>query len=142
MTHASSTPSSPALLSSAVERDFRSQQVQVRRSRYRSGHWAEVLAAWFLRLKGYQILARRKKTRSGEIDLIALRGRTLVFVEVKKRGDIETARWSITPQQSYRTRCAAEIWLKSSPRYRDYHQRYDAMLVVPGRWPVHVIDGA
>ena len=93
-------------------------------------------------LRGYRILARRKKTRSGEIDLIALRGQTLAFVEVKRRATFDEARASITTRQSNRTRRAAQSWLKGWPRYRDYHQRFDAMLVVPGNWPRHVLNGA
>lgn len=118
------------------------QSQRVRRARYWSGHWAEWWAGLALNLKGYRILARRKKTRAGEIDLVAVRGDTVVFVEVKRRATLEEARQSITPQQSWRMRNAAEIWLKGSPRYADYHQRYDAVFVMPDRWPVHLRDGA
>ena len=117
-------------------------EVQIRRTRYWSGHWAEFFAAGVLMLRGYRILARRKKTRSGEIDLIALRGKTLAFVEVKRRATFDEAKASITTRQSHRTRRAAQSWLKASPRYRDYHQRFDAMLVVPGNWPRHILNGA
>ena len=122
--------------------DCRLQNLQVRRARYWSGHWAEFFAAGALMLKGYRILARRKKTSSGEIDLIALRGRTVAFVEVKRRETAQAARESITSRQSQRTRRAAQTWLKSSPRYRNHRQRFDAMLVVPGCWPIHILNGA
>ena len=49
------------------------------------GRKGETLAAWFLRLKGYRILESRYKTPVGEIDLIARRWGTTVFVEVKSR---------------------------------------------------------
>ncbi len=49
------------------------------------GHRGETLAARFLKKKGYRILARSDRQRLGEIDLIALDVRTLVFVEVKTR---------------------------------------------------------
>src|SRR5918992_4680158 len=60
-----------------------------RPERERQGRKGETLAAWFLRLKGWRILARRVKTPRGEVDLVARRGRTVVFVEVKwrARGD-------------------------------------------------------
>ena len=119
-----------------------SRELQLRRARYWSGHWAEWLASIALNVKGYRILARRKKTRAGEIDLVAVRGDTVVFVEVKRRATVAAARHAITPGQSWRMRNAAEIWLKGSPRYRNHHQRYDAVLVVPGCWPVHLRDGA
>jgi len=50
-----------------------------------AGRKAENYAAFYLRLKGYQILEKRFKTRQGEIDLIARKGGVLVFTEVKKR---------------------------------------------------------
>ena len=56
-----------------------------RQGRERAGRFAETLAAWLLRLRGYRILARRYATPVGEIDLVARRGELLVFVEVKRR---------------------------------------------------------
>ena len=53
--------------------------------RERRGRIAEWIAAAFLCLKGYRILARRYRSKLGEIDLIAVRGRRLAFVEVKRR---------------------------------------------------------
>ena len=47
---------------------------------------AEEWAARLLERQGYRILERRYRTRIGEIDLVALHGETLVFVEVKARG--------------------------------------------------------
>jgi putative endonuclease len=58
---------------------------------YRSGLVAETLAALMLRLKGYAIVAQRYKTPVGEIDLVALKGRRLAFVEVKRRKTAEDA---------------------------------------------------
>jgi putative endonuclease len=52
---------------------------------YRSGLFAETIAPIMLRLNGHRIVARRYKTRVGEIDLVALKGRRLAFVEVKRR---------------------------------------------------------
>lgn len=47
----------------------------------------EDLACGELRRRGYAILARRYRTRHGEIDIIAREGETVVFVEVKARSD-------------------------------------------------------
>ena len=52
---------------------------------YLGGHRGEALAAWFLRLKLYRVVQRRYKTPVGEIDLIATRFGTTVFIEVKAR---------------------------------------------------------
>jgi len=49
------------------------------------GAAGERRAAWFYRLRGYSIVARNVRSRSGEIDLIVRRGRMLAFVEVKTR---------------------------------------------------------
>ncbi|MBI2621697.1 MAG: YraN family protein [Candidatus Levybacteria bacterium] len=45
----------------------------------------EELAVQFLRKRGYKIIDRNFRKGYGEIDIIALQGRTLVFVEVKTR---------------------------------------------------------
>jgi putative endonuclease len=52
---------------------------------YKLGHFAEFLAVIFLFLKGYSILQRRYRSPFGEIDLIAKRGQTMIFCEVKAR---------------------------------------------------------
>ena len=67
-----------------------------RRARYHTGLWGEFIATIVLSLKGYRILARRYKTHCGEIDLIAVRGDTVSFVEVKARATLEAAEASIT----------------------------------------------
>ena len=51
---------------------------------YRSGLVAETLVALLLRLRGHRIVARRYATPVGEIDLVAIKGRRLAFVEVKR----------------------------------------------------------
>jgi putative endonuclease len=55
------------------------------RARVILGKWAEDRAADELAHRGYAILARRYRTRGGEIDIVARDGQTLVFVEVKAR---------------------------------------------------------
>ena len=52
---------------------------------FRAGHAAEWVAALWLMLRGYRILGFRLKSRAGEIDLLACRGRVLAVVEVKRR---------------------------------------------------------
>lgn len=49
------------------------------------GNWGEDLACVELTRRGYAVLARRYRTRMGEIDIICRDGETLVFVEVKAR---------------------------------------------------------
>jgi putative endonuclease len=112
--------------------------IATRRSRYHAGLWAECYAALFMILKGYRILARRYRAASGEIDLVAVRGRTVCFVEVKARLTLEAAEASITSRQSRRMRRAADQWIGNSPRYQDFEQRFDAVYVLPGQLPRHL----
>jgi putative endonuclease len=108
--------------------------------RYRTGRLAESVAAWFLRLKGFRILARRFATPVGEIDLVASRGGLVVFVEVKRRSDLATASEAILPRQRQRIARAAEIFLQRRPDARTACCRFDVVAVAPWRWPLHVTD--
>lgn len=101
---------------------------------------AETLAALYLRCKGYRILARGYRTRSGEIDIIARRGRILAMVEVKYRPAQEDAAWAVTPAQKLRIERAASGYLATHPAHADFDVRFDALLLAPGRWPHHVTD--
>lgn len=114
---------------------------RLRRQRaWRFGHWAESVAAMLLRLKGYRILARRLRLSAGEIDIVAKRGRTIAFVEVKARPDHTAAITAVTPRQQRRLLKAALQYAARDPRHNDADFRFDVMLVAPGRWPRHVVD--
>lgn len=109
------------------------------------GRSAERCAAWLLRLKGYAVLARNfrpaKSHGLGEIDIVARRGRTLAFVEVKARGREADAVFAIGPEQQVRIARAAAHFVKTRPVYRDFILRYDAMVLEAGRfWPRHLTD--
>ena len=114
----------------------RTERVRATR-RGRAGEW---LAALRLMAVGYRIVARNFRSPVGEIDLIARRGRTLVFVEVKRRGDPDAAALAILPRQQARIRRAAEAFLAARPELATFSLRFDAMLVAPWRAPRHVID--
>lgn len=103
------------------------------------GRKAESLACWYLRLKGWRILARRARVPGGEVDVVARRGRTLAFVEVKARGDSESAAYALDHYRLRRVAVAAE---RLTPRYmRDGDDvRIDALFVVPRRWPRHLTN--
>ena len=105
----------------------------------RRGRGAETLACWYLRLKGWRILARRARVAGGEVDIVARRGRTLAFVEVKARATADAAAWSLDRYRLRRVAVAAE---RLAPRYtRDGDDiRIDALFVVPGRLPRHLPD--
>lgn len=103
---------------------------------YLFGLEAEWLAEVYLRLKGYRILARRFSAAGGEIDLVAARGHTLVFVEVKARGSLDAARTAITPQKLHRIERAARAYLGRMARLPETI-RLDGLYLAPGRLPRH-----
>ena len=103
------------------------------------GRRSETLAAWFLRLKGYRILASRFKTPMGEIDLVARHFGTLVFVEVKARrsGSLDDAWIAVNDRRITR---AADYFLARQPRYAQSDLRYDVIFLAPMAWPRHVVN--
>ena len=105
----------------------------------RRGRGAETLACWYLRLKGWRILARRARVPGGEVDIVARRGRTLAFVEVKARSSAEAAAFALDDWRLRRVAAAAE---RLACRYvRDGDDvRIDALFIVPRRWPKHLAD--
>ena len=109
-----------------------------RQRHYRRGHRGERLAALALMLKGYRILARRYRTRLGEIDLIARRGNTIAIVEVKVRPTLVGAMEAISFQSEKRIEAAADLWLSHQRDHAKLSLRFDMVAVLPRRWPVHV----
>lgn len=109
-----------------------------RRVAERRGRVAEWIAAAVLVMKGYRILGRRLRGPFGEIDLVAVRGRRLAFVEVKQRRERDEAASALTPNQASRLADAAERWLWRNPRYRGHEVGLDAVLLGRWMWPRHV----
>lgn len=105
----------------------------------RRGRQAERIAAWWLRLKGWQILARRARTPLGEVDLVARRGAMIAFVEVKARGSVEALDLAIDERRLARVAAAAEILWHQHARPGD-DMRIDVMLLAPGRAPRHLTN--
>lgn len=114
----------------------------MKRSRAESrGRRAETLAAWYLRLKGWRVLARRVKTPRGEVDLIVRRWRTVAFVEVKWRASAEELALAIDPYRLRRVIAAAEALAPRHVRSGDT-QRIDVLLLAPGRFPRHIVNAS
>lgn len=114
--------------------------VAVRRAAYRRGRSAEGRAAWLLRAKGYRIAARGYRCRVGEIDIVARRGRVIVAVEVKARATLTAAADAISHRQRARIGRALSDFLAHNPQYAGCDIRFDAILVLPRRWPRHIVD--
>lgn len=103
------------------------------------GRRGESLAAWYLRLKGWQVLARRVKCPRGEIDLVVRRGATVAFVEVKWRKSAAELEQAIDAQRLRRVAAAAEAVGHRFVRPGD-QQRIDVLLLAPGRFPRHMAN--
>ncbi len=106
----------------------------------RSGRRAEAWAALWLMAKGYRILGFRLRTRLGEIDLLAQKGRALAVVEVKQRATVEAALEAVSAEQRDRLRQAAQAVAASRPRLKDLAIRLDLIALAPGRLPAHRPD--
>lgn len=97
-----------------------------------SGGEAEHGAARFLEHQGLKIVARNYHTRFGEIDLVAMEGEVLVFVEVRMRSSARFggAAASITRAKQARIASAAARFLQRFPRAP--RCRFDVVVVQDG----------
>ncbi len=109
----------------------------VRLAAEKRGRQGERLAGWWLRLKGWSIVARRVRTRAGEVDLIARRGSMVAFVEVKSRATGTALDEAIDARRLARVAAAAEslaaLYLKPGD-----DMRIDVILLAPGQRPRHL----
>jgi len=105
---------------------------------WKRGQLGESIAALYLRVKGYHILARQHRTPVGEIDIIARRGKQIIFVEVKTRDHQDDAAHAISPRQQSRIMRASEMFMQGRPDLAHYDMRFDGLLMAPWRWPVHL----
>lgn len=101
------------------------------------GREGEDRAALWLRAKGWRILARRVRTPLGEIDLIAKRGRTVAFVEVKTRATDEELDYAIDRNRLSRVAAATEAIAHDYAEPED-DIRIDVILIAPGHLPRHI----
>ena len=103
------------------------------------GRWGERRAAWWLRLKGWRILDQRVKLRVGEIDLVARRGQTTAFIEVKTRSTAAALDMAI---DEYRLRRVAAAVNAISHRYARPGDdiQIDIILIAPRTWPRHLTN--
>jgi putative endonuclease len=109
-------------------------------SRQALGQSSEDLAAAYLERLGYQIRARNKRFKIGEIDIIATDGDTLVFVEVRSRSDpsqVHPAE-TITPRKKQQIIRAAMAYCQDEG-IRDTMLRFDVVAVLgPGNEVEHI----
>ncbi len=99
-----------------------------------AGRRGERLAGLVLSLKGFTIIARRFKAHGGEIDLVAKRGKLLIFVEVKARASLDDALEAVSYANQRRVSDAASMFLAHHPRLAHCDMRYDIIAVSGWRW--------
>lgn len=102
-----------------------------------AGRRGERIAGWWLRLKGWRILARRVRTPAGEVDLVARRGSIVAFVEVKARSTEAELDFAIDQRRLARVAAAAEVLMPRFAGPRD-DIRVDVILIAPGTRPRHI----
>lgn len=114
------------------------------RAAERRGRWAEAVCAVRLLMTGWRVIDRRlgggRGTGVGEIDIVARRGRTLAFIEVKARSDDATALEALSESQRARLVRAAEVFVARHPKLAGLEMRFDVMMVTGGLWPQRLVD--
>ena len=120
-----------------VPRTKRGWRVALGAVSHRLGHRSEWVAAAWLMVRGYQVLGFRLKTRAGEIDILARRGKVLAVVEVKRRATLEAALTALGPDQYDRLLAAGRSVLRQRPSLAGHVLRIDMVALAPGRFPRH-----
>lgn len=106
---------------------------------------SEQIARWFLRLKGYEILAERYTNAFGEVDILAKKGSVIALVEVKARKRFRDCAEAITPAKQERQIKAAKSLLAYPGKYgrhisHDTQIRFDVIMIVPWHFPRHLTN--
>ncbi len=116
-----------------------------KKKKFKNVHFTEKIALFYLRLKGYSLIKKNftvhNGTGAGEIDLIMQKGKTLVFVEVKKRKTYLLAAQAIDINAQLRIVKSSAVFLQQNPKYTSFLIRYDAVLFKDKSfWPKHMKD--
>lgn len=109
------------------------------------GNWGEDRAVNFLLSQKYEILDRNYRIRTGEIDIVALKDDTVVFVEVKSlpHGNLEILSHELNSTKQKKIIKTSKSYLQNHRQYSNRFIRYDVLAIdVPGLDPVHHIVNA
>ena len=99
------------------------------RTAHASGIAAEDAACAAIRADGWTILARRLRTRAGEVDAVAERAGVLAIIEVKSRPTLAEAAVALSARQRARLLGACEIILAGHPEWGVNGVRFDILVV-------------
>ncbi|MGA2384105.1 MAG: YraN family protein [Gemmatimonadales bacterium] len=102
--------------------------------RHRAGVEAESLAAAAMRVQGYQVLEQRFRYGHHDVDLVARRGKVVVFVEVKSRSTdaFGAPSEAVTARKQADVVRAASVWLSRHATAWDA-VRFDVITVRDGK---------
>jgi len=101
----------------------------------KSGRIAELMCRMYMRIAGYRIIAKNyrfksgRKTMAGELDFIALKGKTIVFCEVKERQDARNFLFALSYKQQQRILTGGACFIRDHPQYKNYSIRFDVFFV-------------
>ncbi len=109
------------------------------------GNDGENRAAAFLESKGFSIIERNWRTKRGEIDIIAFKNDTLVFIEVKTlpNGTLDMIQRELNYQKRERILKTSKRFLLKHRQYSNSYVRFDVIVIdMPGLEPVYHIENA
>ena len=96
-----------------------------KKTSYKFGILAEKICLLWLFFCGYKILANRYKCFAGEIDIIALHKKQLVFIEVKARVKKQNIEQILVAKQIYRIRDSANYFVAKNQHLVNLPRRFD-----------------
>jgi len=114
-------------------------------STHEKGVTGENIACCYLIKNGYEIIDRNFRLRGGEIDIIALKDETIIFIEVKRhpKGNIEILSGELNRRKQQKILKTAKCYLQKYRQYSNRFVRFDVLAIdVPGLDPVHHIVNA
>ncbi len=109
------------------------------------GNTGESRAADFLKGQGYAIVERNWRTKTGEVDIIARKNDTLVFVEVKTwpNGDFYDLEQAVNAVKQHRIIKTAKSFMAVHKEYNNCYVRFDVLAVdMPGKSQMYHIENA
>ncbi len=95
------------------------------------GKIGEDEAVKFLKEKGYKIIQRNTRTRFSELDIVAIKDDTLVFIEVKTKTNLRKGEpyEEVTFSKFKRLQRGINYFLLNNPRYNSYKMRIDIISI-------------
>lgn len=107
---------------------------------YKTGLAAESNAARYFQEHGFIILAQRRRTPCGEIDLIVANENYLIAVEVKQRTTLTDARYALSPRQGQRLLRSFHFLIETQPQWHRPNIRFDVIIVDAAGTLRHIED--